>query len=236
MINNKTVISIIPARSGSKGLPGKNLKELNGIPLITWSIHQALLSRHVDLVLVSTDCPEIASVALNAGAEVPFIRPQHLATDDASTYDVIEHCISCLEARNESFDYVALIEPTSPLRKESDIDNMIAYLDSNSNHYDSLVSLGEVPTHPHILKEVDNHYVTDFIESPMKNRRRQEYDPVFFPYGVGYIAKTSTLLTEKTFYTRRCMSYFIDRWQCYEIDDICDFICVQAILSSGYFL
>lgn len=236
MINNKSVISIIPARAGSKGLPGKNLKDLNGIPLISWSIKQALLSRFVDLVVVSTDSPEIASVSMKNGAEVPFIRPPHLAADDSSTYDVIEHCIKHYCGCNRSFDYVILLEPTSPLRKESDIDTMIAELDSHSKDFDSIVSLGKVESHPFILKEMKNKSVFNFIESTHSNRRRQEYDPVYFPYGVGYVAKTDMLLAQKTFYMRRCMGYVIDRWQNYEIDDIYDFICVQAILGSGDFL
>ena len=235
MINNKSIIAIIPARSGSKGLPGKNLKDLNGKPLISWSIHQALVSKYVDVVVVSTDSTEIGSVALNAGAAVPFTRPHYLATDEASTYDAIEHCIKYYKDHGQSFDYVVLLEPTSPLRKESDIDNMIEELEASHESFDSIVSLGIVETHPGILKELKDRHVCNLVTSCEPNLRRQDYSNVYFPYGVGYIAKTDTLLIEKTFYMKRCMGYVIDRWQNYEIDDKYDFVCVQAILSSGDF-
>ena len=232
MINSKSVIAIIPARANSKGLPGKNLKPLNGIPLISWSINQALSSSHVDLAMVSTDSPEIASISLEAGAEVPFIRPKHLATDEASTFDVIKHALQHYSSQGQLFDYVVLMEPTSPLRKCEDIDNMIKTLDSNAQEYDSIVSLGQVHENPYICKTLKWGSVVDFIQSPMANRRRQDYDPIYFPYGVAYIAKTSELLDQQTFYTDRCQGYIIDRCQNYEIDDICDFICVESIAAA----
>jgi CMP-N,N'-diacetyllegionaminic acid synthase len=232
MINDKSVIAIIPARAGSKGLPGKNLKPLNGIPLILWSINQALSSRLVDLVLVSTDSSKIASISLEAGAEAPFIRPQHLATDEASTIDVIIHSLQYYSSQGRLFDYVVLMEPTSPLRKYDDIDNMITMLDSNAQDYDSIVSLGEVHENPYICKSLQGGAVVDFIQSRISNRRRQDYGPIYFPYGVGYIAKTNELLNQQTFYTNRCLGYIIDRCQNYEIDDICDFLCVESIVSA----
>ena len=232
MINEKSIIAIIPARSGSKGLPGKNLKLLNGIPLVSWSINHALASSHVDHVLVSTDSPEIASISLAGGAEVPFIRPKHLATDEALTFDVIKHALQHYSSQGLFFDYVVLMEPTSPLRKSDDIDQMIRMLDLNAHEYDSIVSIGQVHENPYICKTVQNGSVIDFIQSPMANRRRQDYDPIYFPYGVGYIAKTNELLEQRTFYTNRCMGYIIDRCQNYEIDDHCDFLCVESIVAA----
>ena len=103
MINGKTVIAIIPARGGSKGLPRKNILPLCGRPLIAWSIDKAVKSRHLDLVLVSTDSPEIAEVAKHHQATVPFLRPAELATDQASSYDVIRHALDhCLVVRSDS--------------------------------------------------------------------------------------------------------------------------------------
>src|ERR1700690_2556564 len=93
MIDGKSVLAIIPARGGSKGLPGKNVRELCGKPLIAWSIEKAQKSRHLDVVLVTTDSPEIADIARRYGAVVPFLRPADLATDRASTYDVLRHAV-----------------------------------------------------------------------------------------------------------------------------------------------
>jgi CMP-N-acetylneuraminic acid synthetase len=116
------VLTVVPARGGSKGLPGKNIKELIDKPLIAWSIQQGLASKYVNEVIVTTDSEEIADIAKRYGARVPFLRPAHLAQDTSSTKDVIIHLIDELEKIGEFYDYILLLEPTSPLRETSDID------------------------------------------------------------------------------------------------------------------
>lgn len=233
MINGKSVISIIPARGGSKGLPGKNIKHLSGKPLISWTIKQALSSKHIDTVVVSTDSQDIANISKSYGAQAPFIRPVNLATDVASTHSVVQHCLDYYLRSNSLFDYVVLLEPTSPLRRPDDIDTMLTNLDLNSNDFDSIVSLGETHAHPSILKIFTNGSVSSFLNSPStSNLRRQDHDSVYFPYGVAYVVKTAVLLKEKTFYTQKCMGHLIERWQHYEIDDLCDFLCVEAMIKA----
>lgn len=233
MIQGKSVISIIPARGGSKGLPGKNIKNLCGRPLISWTIEKALSSNYIDTVLVSTDSQDIANVSKSFGAQVPFMRPDNLATDGATTLSVVQHSLDYYSRLDSVFDYIVLLEPTSPLRKPKDIDNMLTKLDSNSNNFDSIVSLGETHAHPYILKKLTNSSVSNFLNSPnVSNLRRQDYDSVYFPYGVAYVVKTDVFLEENTFYTRKCMGYQIERWQNYEIDDFCDFLCVEAMIKA----
>jgi len=233
MINGKSVISVIPARFGSKGLPGKNTKHLCGKPLIAWSIEQSLSSNLIDTVVVSTDSNEIANISKDYGAEVPFIRPSNLATDDASTLSVVQHCLDYYLNQDHTFDYLVLLEPTSPLRKNNDIDNMLTKLDLSCKDFDSIVSLGETHAHPSILKIYKNDLVSSFLNSPsVSSFRRQDLDSVYFPFGVAYIVKIDTLLKEKTFYTHKCMGYLIERWQNYEIDDLCDFLCVEAMINA----
>lgn len=116
------LLALIPARGGSKRLPRKNLAPLAGRPLIAWSIETALAATTIDRVVVSTDDPEIASVARATGAEVPFLRPPELATDAAGSEAVIRHALETLEAEGENFDQVMLLQPTSPLRTAHDID------------------------------------------------------------------------------------------------------------------
>ena len=153
MINGKTVIAVIPARGGSKGLPRKNVLPLCGKPLIAWTIEKAVKSDHLDLVLVSTDSPEIAEVAKRHRATVPFLRPAELATDKASSYDVIRHALDyCRTAQGRDFDYVVLLEPTSPLREDDDVDRMLETLDEREDEFDAIVSVGEVTLHPSIMK------------------------------------------------------------------------------------
>ena len=131
MINSRTAIGIIPARGGSKGLPGKNIRPMCGKPLIAWTIEKALQSRHLDVVMVSTDSLEIAAIAREHGAEVPFLRPADLATDTANSYDVIRHALGYYrQSVGRDFVYTALLEPTSPLREDDDIDRVLAALDA----------------------------------------------------------------------------------------------------------
>lgn len=235
MINSKTAIGIIPARGGSKGLPGKNIRPLCGKPLIAWTIEKALKSRYLDVVLVSTDSTEIAAVAKDYGAEVPFLRPAELATDTANSYDVIRHALRYYrQSANWKFDYTALLEPTSPLREDDDIDRVLAALDGAAGDFDSIVTLGEVGEHPSIMKRLVSRGIEPFCKELAQTTRRQDNAPAFFPYGVAYIAKTGVLLEENTFYTRRCMGFPVRRYQNYEIDDVYDFYCVESVMKHEW--
>ncbi|MBV6493611.1 MAG: CMP-N,N'-diacetyllegionaminic acid synthase [Turneriella sp.] len=232
MYGNKTFLAIIPARGGSKGLPSKNIKELCGKPLIAWSIEAALNSKYLDEVMVTTDSKEIAAIAKQYGAKVPFLRPAHLASDSATTFDAIKHTLDFYKQDiDKEFDYVVLLEPTSPLREVNDIDNMIEKIVQNEMEFDSIVSIGEVHEHPSIMKKIITpNQLAPFCEELEMKTRRQDNKPAYFPYGVAYIAKTASLLIEKTFYTKRNTFYEIKRHQCYEIDDIYDFLAIESIM------
>ena len=121
MIEKKKIICIIPARKGSKGLKNKNIRRLNNIPLIAWSILLAKKCNEIDDIIVSTDSVKISKIAKKYGAKVPFIRPKKLATDKASSFNVIKHTINFFKKKNIFYDYVLLLEPTSPLRELKDI-------------------------------------------------------------------------------------------------------------------
>lgn len=230
MYQKKTFLAIIPARSGSKGLPNKNIKELCGKPLMAWSIEAGLQSKYIDEVVVSTDSKLYAEIAKNYGAQAPFLRPQELSLDTSTTFDSIKHTIDFYKNQlNKTFDYTVLLEPTSPLRDTNDIDLMIERLLSNDN--DSITSIGEISEHPSIVKKIIDGRIVPFSNEILQTTRRQDNLPAYFPYGVAYIAKTEILLQEKTFYTERCDFFIIKRWQCYEIDDLFDFICIEAIMQ-----
>jgi len=235
MISGKRVIAVIPARGGSKGLPGKNMKMLCGKPLICWSIQSALKSKFIDELVVSTDSQEIADIAKAAGASVPFLRPVAIATDKTLTIDVVEHAMEFLRANAmQSFNYLVLLEPTSPLREDDDIDNMLIKLDAGADKFDAIVSVGEVNEHPSIMKRLSDEGVEPYCPELTMALRRQDNSPAFFPYGVAYIAKTQTLLAERTFYPKRCTYHRIKRYQNYEIDDIYDFIAVENIMRHEW--
>lgn len=232
MINSKRVIAIIPARGGSKGLPNKNIKPLCDMPLIGWSIESGLGSQYIDEVMVTTDSEEIAAIARELGASVPFLRPPALATDVAKTFDAIKHVIDfyALEI-GEQFDYVVLLEPTSPIREKNDIDTMLEKLATNESDFDAIISIGEVHEHPSIMKKVVGQRIEPFCKELVTATRRQDNDVAYFPYGVAYIIKTKALLQEETFYAHRTTHYLLQRHQCYEIDDLYDFLAIERILK-----
>ncbi|GER94597.1 acylneuraminate cytidylyltransferase family protein [hot springs metagenome] len=229
MYKDKSILAIIPARGGSKGLPRKNIKLLLGKPLIAWTIEQALNSKYIDRLIVSTEDEEIAEISQKYGAEIPFLRPKELAQDDTPTIDVIDHVIMKL---NQQYDITLLLEPTSPIRRKNDLDKAVEKFIDNYDIFDSLVTLGEIHLeNPIIVKRIKNDFVRPFIENDVKITRRQDYPKAYFPYGVAYLAKTDFLLKNKTFYGDKTGYLIIERYQCYEIDDIYDFIAVESIMK-----
>lgn len=236
MCNDNKILAIIPARGGSKGLKSKNIKELCSKPLIAWSIESALKSKYIDKIMVTTDSQEIADISKQYGADVPFLRPPELSSDTATTFDAVKHTIDFYKNdKNMEFDYIVLLEPTSPLREDDDIDNMIEKIVGCSDGFDSIVSIGEVHEHPSIMKKiVDNDSLESYCQELEMKSRRQDNDTAYFPYGVAYIVKTKALLEEKTFYTARNTFYEIKRYQCYEIDDIYDFLAVENIMKHEW--
>lgn len=225
-------LALIPARGGSKGLPRKNVLDVAGKPLIAWTIEAALAARHVDAVVVTTDDPEIAEVSLAHGAEVPFMRPAEFALDTSPSIDAVLHALDALAADGRTFDYLALLEPTSPLRTPGDIDRAIEMLVAHEAEADAVVSVGEVHMeHPSIVKRIVDGRLEPYVPQGTRVTRRQDLDRAYFPYGVVYLSKVSSLRETKSFYPVRTMPMLIERWQNYEIDDIYDLLCVDAILS-----
>lgn len=215
-------LAIIPARKGSKRLPGKNILPLSGKPLIGWTVAQACQCQYFDKIIVSTDCDEIARVATTFGAEVPFIRPAELAQDKSSSYGVVEHALTALDTH---YDVIALLEPTSPLRTKQDLNLAMQLFIENYANYDAVISVGKIEReHPAILKKIDQaNTLTPF--------RFVDEGEVYFPYGVIYATKVQSLLETKTFYPAKSLPYKVARWQNFEIDDAIDFACVEKMIE-----
>jgi CMP-N,N'-diacetyllegionaminic acid synthase len=232
MYNNKKILGIIPARGGSKGILEKNIRTINGKPLITWTIEMARNSKYLDRFFVSTDSDKIVEVARRDGADIPFLRPPEFAEDHSPSYEAVIHAISQFELLGETYDYIALLEPTSPLRKKGDIDKAIVQLVDNASA-DGLVSVGEVHMeHPMIVKRIENEFVSPYIDNVRKIYQRQQADKAYFPYGVIYLSKVNKYKELKTFYLENTIPYFIDRWQNYEVDDIVDFEIIELLINK----
>lgn len=231
MINGQQVLGLIAARGGSKGLPGKNIRNLCGKPLIAWSIDTAKQSAYLDRLVVTTDSKEIADVAMHYGAEVPFLRPTELATDSATSFAAIDHMISELEKAGNSFDIVVLIEPTSPLREAADIDQALEQM--LVSDADSIVSVCLAETiHPAFMFRMLSNARLESIQSEgFKIIRRQELDPVFFPEGTVYASRVKALRKHQSFYQTNTIGYEVPKWKSPEIDDIVDFLHIEAIMK-----
>jgi len=235
MINDMSVLAIIPARGGSKGLPGKNIREICGKPLIAWSIEQAIESEFIDAVVVTSDCPEIIDVAKEFGAQAPFVRPAELATDSSTTMDVVIHAHDYYSKfLSLNFDYSVLIEPTAPLREKGDIDCMIKKLNRLKDKYDSIVSIGEATEHPSIMKVCDGDSLKVLFPDLEQGSRRQDYDSVFWPYGGLFVNKTDMMIRVNSLYSKRLTFHKLKRYQCCEIDDLQDFVQTEAIMRHEW--
>jgi CMP-N,N'-diacetyllegionaminic acid synthase len=227
------VLAVVPARSGSKGLPGKNIKQLIDKPLLAWSIEQGLASKYVDEVVVSTDSQEIADVAVRYGAKVPFLRPAELAKDETSTADVLVHLIKTLEEQGSKYDYLLLLEPTSPLRETKDIDLAFDKLFSNKDA-SSIVGISAVESqHPMFCVSLTEE---GFLrsENEFKVLRRQDITPLYFYEGSLYISEIEVYKSKKNFYHNNTLGYVVPKWKSYEIDDNVDFLIVETILKNKH--
>lgn len=234
MYEGRKILGLIPARGGSKRLPGKNIKMLLGKPLISWTIEQAIASLYLDKVIVSTEDKRIADIARQSGADVPFLRPMEYATDTASSTEVILHALDFMCEKGEIYDYIALLEPTSPLRRKKDIDKGIEKLIKTSDS-DSLVSVGKIHLeHPMITKKVQNGSVIPYMADLPVIYQSQQADKAYFPYGVLYLSKVEAFRKSGTFYADNVTPLFIERWQNYEIDDSVDFMIVEKIMNKYF--
>lgn len=230
------ILAIIPARGDSKGLQQKNIKPLIGKPLIAWTIEQSKQSKLIDRCIVNTDNSEIKRIAHIYGAETPFLRPKKLARSTTSIYKVIIHTLNYLQKQKDIYDIIVLLEPTSPLRKDGDIDNAIQLFINNIHRAQSLVSVGEIHIeNPYIDKKISYNFVKPFIHNHINLYQRQQFPKVYFPYGVIYMSTVEAFKKYKTFYQKKTIPYFIERWQNYEIDDIYDFLFVETILKHKLF-
>ena len=226
------ILAIIPARAGSKGVPGKNSKLLGDKPLIAYSIEQAIASNSFAKIIVSTDDETIARIAINFGAEVPFMRPFELANDTASSIAVIQHAVDFLESQNEFFDAVCLLQPTSPFRENGFIAKAIAKF--SIAHSDALVSVLPVPQeyNPHWVFEADRSGMLQIATGEKEIiTRRQELPTAFFRDGSIYLTNIASI-KKGTFYGEK-LTYIESKPNLYvNIDTMEDWIQAEEKLPT----
>lgn len=225
-------IAIIPARSGSKGLKDKNIKLLNGKPLIAYTIEAAIKSNEFDEIMVSTDSEVYANIAKEYGANVPFLRSETLASDTASSWDAVKEVLDKYSCNGEHFDVVALLQPTSPLRTSEDIVNGFKILDENdANTVVGVCEMDHSPLWANTLPK-DNSMET-FIREDVLNLPRQQIETYYRINGALYIVRTSHLMIAENIYADKSYAYIMDKHKSVDIDDEFDLNLAKVLLDES---
>jgi len=220
-------LAVIPARGGSKRLPNKNILDLCGKPLIAWSIEAAKKSKYIDKVVVSSDRDKILEIAKEYGVEA-LKRPDFLATDTASSVDVVKHVIE----NYPEFEYIVLLQPTSPLRNEKHIDEAIELL--KKRKADAVISVCEVNHSPLWSNTLPKNFsMENFLKDDIKNKRSQDLPKYYRLNGAIYISKTDKFLEQNTFFLdKNIFAFVMERKNSVDIDDVVDFKLAEVLIKN----
>ena len=227
-------IVLICARGGSKGLPGKNVKPLNEIPLIGWSINIAKQIDRISRIIVSTDSEEIAKVALEYGAEVPFMRPKELAQDDSPEWIVWKHAIKHVESYgNEDIDAIIVLPVTAPLRSVKDVNSCIDLFEESE--VDSVITVSEASRSPYFNMIVNNDsgYASLVISPENQITRRQDAPEVFDMTTVAYVVNTNVVKQSNSIFEGKVKSIIIPQERSIDIDTLLDFKIAECLVLNG---
>ena len=222
------IFAIIPARGGSKGLTGKNIKPLNGKPLICHTIGEVLKSKYLDKVFVSTDDPLIANISKRCGAEI-IERPEELARDESPTIDAIFHAIDTIKEVSDQ-DIIILLQATSPLRNVDDINNAFELF--LNNECESVVSVCKVEHSPYWFKVIEEGYLKSLFGDEYRGLRRQDLESVYIPNGAIYISIPQTLYKYKSFFCSHTIPYIMPIEKSVDIDNNIDFMLAELRIKN----
>lgn len=227
------ILAIIPARGGSQGVPRKNIRILAGKPLIAYTIKAALESKYHPRVMVSTDDESIAKIAKEMGAEVPFIRPAHLAQDDTPMLPVLQHAIGCLRESGYNPDIIAVLQPTSPLRTSKHIDQAISILVDTGA--DSVVSVCEAEHSPYWMKKIDSEgRLTPFLNTEKEYTRRQDLPKVYRFNGAIFITRPDIIMNQGRLLGDDTRAYIMEPEDSIDIDTEFDFKVAEFLIKERF--
>lgn len=231
MFKGLSLLGIIPARGGSKGIPRKNIKPLNGKPLINYTIDAALASQVFDRLIVSTEDPEIAEVSRQAGADVPFIRPVELATDEARGRDVLLHAMDWVGRHDKVYDLVMVLQPTSPLRQATDIIGALELLISKNGK--AVVSVCEVEHHPWWCNTLpEDLSMKDFLPGKALHTNRQQLPRYYRLNGAIYCGFWDFVFSNRSWYGNGTYAFVMPRERSVDIDTHIDWELAKILLDK----
>lgn len=220
-------IAIIPARSGSKGLPNKNVLELCGKPLLAWTVEAAVESKLFDRVILSTDSIEYGEIGYKYGAEVIY-REKYLSDDKTSTFEVLENLF--LNKIENIYDYFVLLQPTSPLRSSEDIMNACCLFESKYESFDFLVSVTVADHMSALINTINDGTLKNFDKDYSQYRRQNKKE--FYPNGAIFIGKIDKYLIQKHFFGEKSLAFEMNKEKSVDIDDILDFKLAKLIMED----
>jgi len=229
MYQGKRFLAIIPARSGSKGLQHKNIKLLNNKPLMAYTIEAAVKSGIFDEIIASTDNEHYAEIARLYGAHVPKLRPKQLAEDQTTTAEVVVYTIEQLKEQGKRYDYIMILQPTSPLRDEQDILGSIELLFKKKAN--AIISMCEIEHPIRWTAELNEEVCLDGFFSSLQGRRQEEKTS-YRLNGAIYLANTEYYLKDRDFYKKDCYAYIMAKHHSIDIDDIYDFKYAEVIINN----
>lgn len=225
------IMGLIPARGGSKGIPGKNIKNFSGEPLIAHSIKTAQLISRIDRLILSTDDEKIAQVGREYNIEVPFIRPEILATDSADALSVFKHALEFVIGEGYHPDALLVLQPTSPLREAVDIEKAIDLFEGGG--FDQVISLTPVRQHPYWMKRInEDNSIEPYIKEQGKPLRRQELPSLYIPNGAIYIYTTEFILNNLE--NPKVGSIIMEEWKSLDIDTPLDFYLAEKVMEEKF--
>lgn len=229
MIKGSRVLALITARGGSKGVPGKNIRQLNGKPLIAWTIEAAHKSRYIDRTVLSSEDAGIIAIAEALGCEVPFVRPSNLAVDKATSYDVAMHALNTIET---VYDYLVLLQPTSPLRNVADIDGCIEMAVARDADCCVSVSRSARPVEWFWRIDLDSKLVPILGSDSERPTRRQDAPAAYEINGAVYVVRPEWLSAQYDFICSGAVAYEMPTERSIDIDVEFDFALAEAVMAS----
>jgi N-acylneuraminate cytidylyltransferase len=234
MDRTQKVLAVIPARGGSKGVPRKNIRTVCGRPLITYTIEHARAAQHLfHRIIVSTDDEEIATVAREYGAEVPFLRPANLARDETPMIPMLQHAVDFIERQDAArMDWICLLQPTEPFRTVSDLEQCLSL--GNAGGCDSVISVVRVfATHPILMKRIENDVLLPFCVEEREGTRRQDYQPAaYMRNGSIYLTRRDVLMEQGSIWGQTIRPYVMPLERSVSIDTELDLKLAELMMSE----